>query len=157
MQHAGTLSLNPNAEHAGTLSLNPSCPPPFLSRPTAVNLADMAGKLKVVARAAAAEPGATPAALVERVVLACEACMEEDIAANQVGGAGTTSQLGAWSMHYKSTRCVGQALPVHQVRGSGTTSPPGAWVRHYKSTRCVGQALQVNQVRASGTTSPPGA
>ena len=53
-----------------------------------MSLAGLAGKLKAVARAAAAEPGATLSSLVEHVVLACEACKEEDIAANQVRGAG---------------------------------------------------------------------
>jgi hypothetical protein len=57
---------------------------PPRSRPTAVNLADSAAKLKAVARKAAAADGATPEAVAEEVVKAAEATLAEDVAANKV-------------------------------------------------------------------------
>lgn len=59
---------------------------PPLSRPTAVNLADSAIKLKAVARSAASTAGATPATVSEAVIAASEGFMAEDIAANRVRG-----------------------------------------------------------------------
>jgi methylthioribose-1-phosphate isomerase len=55
------------------------------SRPTAVNLADSAFKLKAVARTARDVQGSTPLSVVEAVVDAAEGFLEEDIAANRVG------------------------------------------------------------------------
>lgn len=52
------------------------------SRPTAVNLADMANKLKAVAAATKASASATE--VVAAVLQVAEACLEEDIAANRV-------------------------------------------------------------------------
>ena len=57
----------------------------YRSRPTAVNLADSANKLKAVADKAAEAPGATPQTVAKAVVSAAEAWMEDDIAANKVG------------------------------------------------------------------------
>lgn len=54
------------------------------SRPTAVNLADGAERLRAVAKAAAAAGGATPSSVVEAVVAAAEAYFEEDVRANRV-------------------------------------------------------------------------
>lgn len=54
------------------------------SRPTAVNLADSAIKLKAVAAQAASKPGATAELVTAAVVAAAEATLEEDIAANKV-------------------------------------------------------------------------
>ncbi|KAI8462416.1 MAG: hypothetical protein J3K34DRAFT_189039 [Monoraphidium minutum] len=66
------------------------------SRPTAVNLADSAAKLKAAARRAAAAPGATPAAVASEVVAVAEATLEEDIAANKaIGAAGAKALLAA--------------------------------------------------------------
>ena len=66
------------------------------SRPTAVNLADSAHKLKAVARRAAAEAGASPTSVVAAVVAAAEATLEEDIAANRaIGAAGARALLDA--------------------------------------------------------------
>jgi hypothetical protein len=42
-------------------------------------------KLKAVAAAAAAQPGATPQTVTAAVIAAAEATMQEDIAANKVG------------------------------------------------------------------------
>lgn len=60
--------------------------PPCLlcSRPTAVNLADSAVKLKAVAAEAAALQGATAESVAVAVVAAAEATLEQDIAANKV-------------------------------------------------------------------------
>lgn len=54
------------------------------SRPTAVNLADSAVKLKAVAAKAAAQPGATAESVTAAVIAAAEATLDEDIAANKV-------------------------------------------------------------------------
>ena len=54
------------------------------SRPTAVNLADSAIKLKAIARTVASAPGATPSSVVEAVVAASEGFLAEDIASNRV-------------------------------------------------------------------------
>jgi len=54
------------------------------SRPTAVNLSDSAVKLKGVAAAAAAQPGATAAAVTAAVIDAAEATLQQDIDANKV-------------------------------------------------------------------------
>jgi methylthioribose-1-phosphate isomerase len=56
------------------------------SRPTAVNLADSAAKLKSVARKVAAAAGATPEKVTAEVVKAAEATLEDDVAANKVQG-----------------------------------------------------------------------
>ncbi|KAG1677121.1 hypothetical protein FOA52_000927 [Chlamydomonas sp. UWO 241] len=56
------------------------------SRPTAVNLADSADKLKAVARAACAAADATPQSVVLSVVAAAEGCLTDDLAANRAMG-----------------------------------------------------------------------
>ncbi len=55
------------------------------SRPTAVNLADSAIKLKATAKAACEAPGSSPQSVVEAVVAEAEGYLGEDIAANRVG------------------------------------------------------------------------
>ncbi len=54
------------------------------SRPTAVNLADSANKLKATTAAAAGAVGATSETVVNAVVASAEAFLVEDIAANKV-------------------------------------------------------------------------
>lgn len=55
------------------------------SRPTAVNLADAAQRLSLLASEAAAAPGATAAAVTMAVVEACERMLRDDVEANKVG------------------------------------------------------------------------
>lgn len=69
-------------EHCGHLA---GCWFVCCSRPTAVNLADSAVKLKAVAAEVAAEAGATAESVAAAVVEAAEATLEQDIAANKVG------------------------------------------------------------------------
>ncbi|GAX82127.1 hypothetical protein CEUSTIGMA_g9555.t1 [Chlamydomonas eustigma] len=57
------------------------------SRPTAVNLADSALKLKAVTNEAASKQGSTAVSVVEAVVAAAETFLEADIAANRAMGA----------------------------------------------------------------------
>lgn len=66
---------------------HPTLPPANNSRPTAVNLADSAAKLKAAAAAAARTPAATAASVTQAVIAAAEATLEEDIAANKAMGA----------------------------------------------------------------------
>lgn len=54
------------------------------SRPTAVNLADAAAKLKAASVAAAKLPGSTPASIVEAVTVAAETYFEDDLVSNKV-------------------------------------------------------------------------
>lgn len=76
-----------------------SSAPCSCSRPTAVNLSDSAVKLKAVAAAAAAQPGATAESVTAAVITAAEATMQEDIDANKVRCCGNTS-----------SRCCGHLL-----------------------------------------------
>ena len=66
------------------------------SRPTAVNLAEAAGRLRAVA-AAAAEPAAEcdAAAALERIIAAAEALLPEDVATNRAIGANGAAALAA--------------------------------------------------------------
>ena len=66
--------------------------PVWFSRPTAVNLSDSVVKLKAVAAAAAAQPGATSQSVSAAVIEAAEATLQQDIDANKVQGLG--SQYG---------------------------------------------------------------
>ncbi len=70
-------------------------PPSRRSRPTAVNLADAAIKLRRVAETAAAADGATPVSISTAVIEAAEAFLEEDIAANKVRLWGVWRGAGA--------------------------------------------------------------
>lgn len=66
------------------------------SRPTAVNLADAADKLKAVAAKSAAASGATAESVVADVISAAEAMIQEDIEANrQMGKYGAEAMLAA--------------------------------------------------------------
>lgn len=66
------------------------------SRPTAVNLADSANKLKLIAETAAKAPNATPQSVVLAVVEAAESFYDEDIAANRsMGHFGSAALISA--------------------------------------------------------------
>ncbi|GIL52594.1 hypothetical protein Vafri_8417 [Volvox africanus] len=66
------------------------------SRPTAVNLADAANKLKAAASQAGAAEGATPASVCSAVIHAAEVYFAEDIASNKAMGAtGAAALLAA--------------------------------------------------------------
>lgn len=67
----------------GGLSVRLACVHPC-SRPTAVNLADGLDRVKASAQAAAAQPGATPASVVEAVVKTAEEYFDADITCNRV-------------------------------------------------------------------------
>jgi methylthioribose-1-phosphate isomerase len=84
--HIAACSLAPSAllnlhriKSTANLHQSLSC-----SRPTAVNLADSALKLKAVATEASAKQGSTAVSVVEAVVAAAESFLEADIAANRV-------------------------------------------------------------------------
>ena len=88
---------DPSLIHASLASLamcavlshqDPPCPlaSHYFSRPTAVNLADSAIKLKGVTRTACDVHGSTPSSVVEAVVSAAEGFLQEDIDANRVSG-----------------------------------------------------------------------
>ncbi|KXZ55583.1 hypothetical protein GPECTOR_2g1133 [Gonium pectorale] len=66
------------------------------SRPTAVNLADAANKLRAVTASASAAPAATPLSVCGAVIEAAEAFLADDIAANKAMGAyGADALLAA--------------------------------------------------------------
>ncbi|KIZ04682.1 isopentenyl-diphosphate Delta-isomerase [Monoraphidium neglectum] len=96
------------------------------SRPTAVNLADSATKLKAVARQAAAAEGATPESVTAEVVAAAEATLEEDIAANKaIGAAGAKALLDAVAARGR-TRSGGKVrVLTHCNTGSLATAAYG--------------------------------
>lgn len=54
------------------------------SRPTAVNLADAAHKLGLLASQAAQQPAATGLSVAQAVIKACKQMLVDDIAANKV-------------------------------------------------------------------------
>lgn len=56
------------------------------SRPTAVNLADAVGKLKIVAKRAALEPGASGDTVARQYILAAEAMLVHDVQDNEAIG-----------------------------------------------------------------------
>lgn len=56
------------------------------SRPTAVNLGDAVGKLKVVAQNAASSPQATPVSIAQAYIVAAERMLVDDVSDNQAIG-----------------------------------------------------------------------
>lgn len=56
------------------------------SRPTAVNLGDAVGKLKVVAQNAASRPEASPASVAQAYIVAAERMLVDDVSDNQAIG-----------------------------------------------------------------------
>ncbi|GFR48766.1 hypothetical protein Agub_g10587 [Astrephomene gubernaculifera] len=93
------------------------------SRPTAVNLADAAAKLKAATSAAAAAPAATPTSVCGAVIAAAEAFLEEDIAANKAMGA--TGAAALLSAARAAGRGVGGRLRVLTHCNTGSLATAG--------------------------------
>eukprot|EP00878_Enallax_costatus_P005791 GHUV01006072.1.p1 GENE.GHUV01006072.1~~GHUV01006072.1.p1 ORF type:complete len:713 (+),score=234.96 GHUV01006072.1:191-2329(+) len=96
------------------------------SRPTAVNLADSAVKLKAVAAQAASEPGATAESVTAAVVEAAEATLEEDIAANKaIGAAGAAALLSAVAARGRANARPGGKVTVLTHCNTGSLATAG--------------------------------
>ncbi|WIA19547.1 hypothetical protein OEZ85_004156 [Tetradesmus obliquus] len=96
------------------------------SRPTAVNLADSAVKLKAVAAEAAAQQGATAETVTAAVVAAAEATLEQDIAANKaIGAAGAAALLSAVAARGKANARPGGKVTVLTHCNTGSLATAG--------------------------------
>ncbi|GLC47857.1 hypothetical protein PLESTB_000033000 [Pleodorina starrii] len=93
------------------------------SRPTAVNLADAANKLKAAAAQAAAAEGATATSVCGSVIEAAEAFLAEDIAANKAMGA--TGAAALLSAAKARGRGVGGKLRVLTHCNTGSLATAG--------------------------------
>lgn len=93
------------------------------SRPTAVNLADAAIKLRRVAETVAAADGATPVSISTAVIEAAEAFLEEDIAANKAMGTHGAAALLAAAQ--RAGRGVGGRLRVLTHCNTGSLATAG--------------------------------
>ncbi|EFJ49530.1 eukaryotic translation initiation factor 2B alpha [Volvox carteri f. nagariensis] len=93
------------------------------SRPTAVNLADAANKLKAAAALAAAADAATPSSVCSAVMDAAEAYFVEDIASNKAMGATGAAALLA-AAHARG-RGVGGKLRVLTHCNTGSLATAG--------------------------------
>ena len=96
----------------------------FCSRPTAVNLADAAEKLSLIATKATKAPKADASSVVLTVVDKCEIMLKEDVQANKVATAG------ALKTQYKCCHITVHHAVLHYPAGHRATWAQG----HSKST-----------------------
>jgi methylthioribose-1-phosphate isomerase len=114
------------------------------SRPTAVNLADSAIKLKAVAADAAAAAGATPESVAAAVIAAAEATLQLDVDANKVRPTAGSS-VGPWAS-------AGVPLRAAFVQHVCSTHIPCACARvgHTQAIGAAGAAALLSAVAARG-------